>query len=448
MGPLTRLLHPKNDIRSSEELAAFLRGSNFKTWSGVEVSVTEAMKDPAWFGAGRNIAEDIAKLPFVLYEAGEARDRATSHQYWKLVHDKVTSRWTSQQFREYMTFWAEQDGDAFALKNVIGGVVREMVPFKRGQCEKDLDDRGDFFYWAVLNGERRRLTRREVFHLEGFALRVEGGAELFKMSREDIGLSLATERHGATYFGNGAHPSLGLSIPGELSDDAYERLQTSIREEFTGANAHSGPLLLEGGAKAENLGGDNESSQYLETRTFQVQQHGRRLRVPPHKIGDLSHAHYNNVEQDNTNYVVDSLLPWAIRWENAYNQQVIGTDRVYAELLFEMLLRGDAKTRSEFYASAIQNGYMTENEARRRENLPPLPGGDVLYTQTNLASPQERKYRELKLQTESLGNFVRAGFDPEDALRVCGIDPIKHTGRLPITVQAAATDEEKELASV
>ena len=34
----------------------------------------------------------------------------------------------------------------------------------------------------------------------------------------------------------------------------------------------------------------------------------------------------------------------------------------------------------------LQNGVMTRNEVRRLENLPPMPGGDVLTVQLNLTS--------------------------------------------------------------
>jgi len=41
--------------------------------------------------------------------------------------------------------------------------------------------------------------------------------------------------------------------------------------------------------------------------------------------------------------------------------------------------------RMEISAKAVQNGLRTRNEERIKENLAPLPGGDVLTAQTNLA---------------------------------------------------------------
>ena len=434
LGLVSRLLEkPLNlDVTTSEELAALVRGSR-ATWSGVNVSSKAANEVAAWFASNRAIGEDIGKLPFILYETGEQRLRATDNPFWRIVHDRVHGRWSSQQFREYMTFWASQDGDAFALKdpptrpNGISA-VRTMVPFRRGECTAEELADGEFVYHVMIDGRGETLGRRHIFHLQGFAMNTDSGASLFKLSREDIALSLAMERHGATFFGNGAQPGGMMTHPSTLSDKAYDRLQVSMREEFTGGNAHS-PLLAEEGLAWTQFGTDNEKSQFLEGRKFQVGEHGRRVRVPPHKIGDLERATFSNIEHQSIEYVVDSLLPWALRWENAYNQQVLGgTSTVYAELLFDMLLRGDSAARGEFYSKAIDHGWMTQNEARRRENQPPLPGGDVLLTPLNTATPLDRELAQVSKRATSASTLVRAGYDPVAVLETVGLPAMKWVG--------------------
>lgn len=451
MGLVSRLLEPPRnlDVSTSEELAALIRGSR-ATWSGVDVSSKAANEVAAWFAGNRAISEDIGKLPFILYWSGEDRRRAMDNEFWRIVHDRVSARWTSQQFREYMTFWASQDGDAFALKDPPtrpNGIsqVRTMIPFKRGECTAEELGDGEFVYHVKVAGQPETFGRRHIFHLQGFAMNTDSGAKLFNLSREDIALSLAMERHGATFFGNGAQPGGMMTHPATLSDKAYERLQLSMREEFTGANAHS-PLLAEEGLSWTQFGMDNDKSQFLEGRKFQVGEHGRRVRVPPHKIGDLERATFSNIEHQSIEYVVDSLLPWALRWENAYNQQVLGgTGTVYAELLFDMLLRGDSATRADFYQKAINNGWMTQNEARRRENLPPVTGGDVLLTPLNTASPLDREIAQMKQRATAASTLVRAGYDPEAVLETVGLPAMRWVG---VPANVSQLDPAKEEAAV
>ncbi|NSL20557.1 phage portal protein, partial [Agrobacterium tumefaciens] len=47
------------------------------------------------------------------------------------------------------------------------------------------------------------------------------------------------------------------------------------------------------------------------------------------------------------------------------------------EFNLEGLLRGDSAARAGFYQSGLTNGWMTINEVRSLENMPPVSGGDV-----------------------------------------------------------------------
>ena len=425
------------DIRTSADLAAFLRG-NRDTWSGVNVSPAEAQKDAAWFAGLRNVAEDIGKLPFIAYYPGDDRRRATDSPWWPVIHDRASKGWSSQAFREYMTYWAAHDGGAFALQVPSTTQRVELIPFKRGMVTPEYLDDGAVVYH--VQGIEEPLAARRIFHLRGFASAIDGGANQFKMASEDIGLSLAMERHAATFFKNGAVLGGIIEHPTEMSDAAFERLKTSLNEDYSGENSH-GWLVLEEGATAKEAQSDNAKSQLIEGRKFQVTEKARRLRLPPHKIGDLEHATFTNIEHQAIEYVQDSLLPWALRWENAYNLQVIADGSVYAELLFDVLLRGDTESRSKVYATAIANGWMTQNEARRRENMPPQAGGDVLLTPLNAATPTERIVRETKDRAQTAATLVKAGFDPVEVLVTVGLPAMTWVG---IPKGAGSIGEDKE----
>lgn len=67
--------------------------------------------------------------------------------------------------------------------------------------------------------------------------------------------------------------------------------------------------------------------------------------------------------------------------EQALEKQLLTADDrangVVIEFNLEGLLRGDSAARSNFYQSALTNGWMTINEVRALENMPPVDGGDV-----------------------------------------------------------------------
>ena len=63
--------------------------------------------------------------------------------------------------------------------------------------------------------------------------------------------------------------------------------------------------------------------------------------------------------------------------------------RLYAKFSLQALMRGDARTRSDFYSALITLGVLTRNEARALEELNPLPGLDEPLRPLNLATQAE-----------------------------------------------------------
>jgi len=149
-------------------------------------------------------------------------------------------------------------------------------------------------------------------------------------------------------------------------------------------------LLLEQGATWNQIGLSNGDSQFLETRQFQVEDIARIFRMPAILIGhpDKSST-YASAEQFMISFVVHTIRPWLVRIEKSITKNLLNEDRqtYFAEFKVDGLLRGDSKSRAEFYASAIQNTWMSPNEVRGLENLDPRAGGDV-YENPNVKAKE------------------------------------------------------------
>lgn len=441
-GLISRLVRaPQNtEIRTSAELEALLRRGS-RGYAGIDVSASNVLTVSAAFAGVRLIAEDIAKLPFVVYRSGAdgARERAFDSPYYRLIHDRPNPWQSSQQFRELLTTWALWLGDGFALKNIIrGNQVVELLPLHPSKVRVEQRDDFEVLYHVRFrpNESEETLTRREIFHLPGFSLDgVKGVNILVQLAKEGVSHALALERHGATFFGNGAHASGKYKHPGELSERAFERLKAELAD-LKGDGAHNA-LILEEGLDWIQDSIDNEASQFLESRKFTVSEFARWLRIPPHKLGDLERATFSNIEHQSIEYVSDTLMPWARRWEHATNGPIVpGESGLFAEILFDALLRGDTKSRYEAFGQSVGGPFMSRNEGRRAENLPPVPGGDEILVPLNMGTEADREAMRLKTKSEAAGQLVRAGWEPDEVLKVVGLPSMAHTGRLPVTVQS------------
>ena len=155
-------------------------------------------------------------------------------------------------------------------------------------------------------------------------------------------------------------------------------------------------LVLEEGIQVEKIGIPPGDSQFIETSNHQVEDIARFFRMPLHKIGHLLRATFSNIEQQDLDYYKSTLLPVLVRFEAAIRCSLIpeeAQDRFFAEFLVANVLRADIETRYKAYSTAVQNGIMSRNEARARENLDPdpSPGADALTVQLNL-TPLELLY--------------------------------------------------------
>jgi HK97 family phage portal protein len=205
-------------------------------------------------------------------------------------------------------------------------------------------------------------------------------------ARESIGLSLATEKFGGQLFRNGAKMGGILEHPGKLSDEAYNRVKNSFDAASSGENTHK-TALLEEGMKFSKVSMNANDAQFLETRKYQRGEIASIFRVPPHLIMDLERATFSNIEHMSLEFVQYSLMPWLTRIEKAIRRDVFNEqDKQTKTIKFNVaaLLRGDAASRSAYYASGITNGWLTRNEARAMEYLNPLTGLDIPLMPLNL----------------------------------------------------------------
>jgi len=141
------------------------------------------------------------------------------------------------------------------------------------------------------------------------------------------------------------------------------------------------------------LGIPNDDAQYLETRKFQLSEINRILGpVPPHMIGDVekSTSWGSGIENQEQGYVNHTLRPYTVRMEQGLNGQLLlPSDRdagYFYEHLFDGFLRGDIATRYAAYVQGINNGFMTRNEVRLRENMNPRKGLDDLLQPLNMTT--------------------------------------------------------------
>lgn len=366
-------------------LNALQGGLAGSTASGVAVTPENSLRNTAVLAAVRVLAESVASLPLIVYQREQrGKQRLPDHPLYRLLHDAPNSEMTAFEWRElgmmHLALWGN-----FYCEIELNGAGRPVAlwPLRPDRMQLWRDDADNLWYhYADLD---RPLHPSRVFHVRGMGSTGVLGYSLIALARQAVGLGLAAEEFGSRFFGNGAVPGLVLQHPGELGDDAHERLRRSWEDRHGGLEAAQRVAILEEGMTVEKIGIPPEDAQFLATRQFQVNEIARIFRVPLHMLADLERATFSNIEHQSIDFVVHTLRPWLVRWEQAIQRQLVSDPRLFAEFLVDGLLRGDTKSRYESYAIARQWGWLSANDIRELENSNPVEGGDVYLTPLNMA---------------------------------------------------------------
>jgi HK97 family phage portal protein len=359
--------------------------------SGISVTPEVAWRCPIVRGAIAILSESIAQLPLLVYEVGAdgSKTRATQLQLYELLHSQPNEWTSSYELRRDLQTDVLLHGHAFAFLNrsrATGQIVEILRLPPTSVTFDEADDGSPLYFVTDKQGTRRQIDRADILHITA-----TGRRSPIDDCREAIGLAIAMERHQAQLYGNAARPGGVLKLPGRLNPATHERLQQDFQAKWAMAGGKT--LILEDGAAFEALTFSSVDLQHLELRRFQVSEIARAFRIPPHMLADLERTTHNNAEEMGSQFLQLSLLPHLVNWEQSMRRALLTPaerQRYTIEFLTDGIARAALAQRYEAFGKATAGAaWMTANEARARENLPPIEGGDALMQPLNMTSSDQ-----------------------------------------------------------
>lgn len=373
--------------------ASLWRSLDTPTAAGVSVTADSALTFSAVFAAHKILAESVAMLPlFMLKRTSRGKEPAPEHPLYPILHDVANKEMDAYLVRETLTAHLAGWGRAHAkIDYDTRGRITSYWPIHPARVEVRRDDAKQIVFVVTLpDGQTRTYQRWEMLHLRGMSPDGISAYSPIKLARQGIGLAIAAEAYGASFFGNGAAPQGVLLHPSRLDDDVSTRIRDSWNQAHQGIGNANKIALLEEGMSYEKIGIPPDDAQFLQTRQFQVEEIARWYRIPAPMLAMTEKAMtYASVEAFGIQFVVYTLYPWLVRWEKAISAQLLlerERKDYFAEHLMTALLRGDTNSRYQAYATGRQWGWMSVNDIRALENMNSIEGGDVYLTPLNMTS--------------------------------------------------------------
>lgn len=289
-----------------------------------------------------------------------------AYEFWELVNN-------------YLDLW----GNAYVVITWDKGVPIGLTPVHPSAMAPQIID-GDVVYICDpdVKGLEGRYKAKDILHFKGLSIDGLMGRSPINDAAQAIGIGLAAENFGATFFNNQGISKGVLEMDGSLDEESRTAWAKSWKK-----NQDHGTPLLEYGIKYKALNVPPEEAQFLQTRVFQLEDVARIYHVPGPLIGSLGDSSFSSLESLDIQFVKYGLRPMVKRYEKELEAKLFPNDLGKKNIIFNLdgLMRGDTKTRAEYYSKMIASRVLSPNDVRKLENMNPYPGGDT-YENPNTTS--------------------------------------------------------------
>ena len=367
-----------------------------KTAAGKNVDAGTAITSSAVYSCVSLIADSIATMPVHSYrKTGDYREQVSPPAWMDATNsmpNPETDRFTfihrtiSSLALYGNSYWLITDRDNLGFPKQVYNLHPDFVSVDRkdGYICYTYDGKKTYKKYSSLTPDG------DIIHIKNFEQGSDYGLSPIEAGAEAIGISLASEEFAGRFYQNGAVLSGVIEMDSTPSEEALRVLKQSFNRKHRGSKkAHNIGILTEN-AKWKPISINHQQMQFLETRRFNKIEVCGLFRVPPYLIGDLSETTKlgSSIEEQNRVFYELTLLPYINRIEQAMTMMLPRGQ--FARIDVSGLLRASISQRYQAYNLGRNAGFLSVNEIRAKEDLPPLDGeiGDSYLQNLNQESKE------------------------------------------------------------
>jgi HK97 family phage portal protein len=380
------------DVRTTKDdqypASSYVGGAG-RTSSGVYIDADNMLQIATCWACTRFLSQTAAMLP---WDLKRRTDRGYEVQTYHPIHYLISSRpnpeWSSFQFRETLMHWALRYGNGYAeIERSEGGRPVAIWPLHPRRVRvMRRDDNGQLIY--EIDGGKAYIPFEDMFHLRGMG---EGpvGLSVVAYAAQSFGWARAAQIFGSSFFRQGGNPSGVVSMKRSLSPEAMTQMRQDFRKLYGGASGSNGVMFLDMEMEYTPISVPPDKGQFIQTNEYLIGEICRWFGVPPHKVYDLSHATFSNIEHQSIEVVMDSIAPWSKRFEDEADYKLLGQNRrsLSSRIDLRELLRADTATRMNYLQGLRNIGAINVNEIRESEGLNGIgPDGEKYTMQSGMTT--------------------------------------------------------------
>ena len=364
------------------------------------------------------LSESIAQLPIELYErSGDDRKPAVDHPLYSILKYEPNPWQTPFEYQEQSQVAAGLRGNSYSfIDRDQDGVIQGLYPLDN-EAVTVMKGSDLMPVYQVYGSEP--MPKRLVHHVRWMSINGYTGLSPVLLHANAIGHAQAIQQYAGKSFMNGTALSGVIERPKEspaLKDQAsVDRITDGWNAKFGGSGNAKKVALLQEGMTFKPLSMTNVDAALIDALRLSALDIARIYKIPAHMVNELEGATFSNIEHQSLQFVIYTLLPWVKRHEQAKTRDLLlpsERKQYFIEYNLAGLLRGDQSSRYAAYAVGRQWGWLSINDIRRLENMPPVNGGDIYLSPMNMvdaSKPQQfpaGKTEPTKAQIDEIGRIL------------------------------------------
>ncbi len=357
--------------------------------TGATVTDESALSLTAYFRGVKLIAETIAGMPIHVFHEGddgvaEPIKTPDTAYLWRRPNLEMTkqSMWerlVADEVRGNAFIWV--DDDANGKPTELWWVPRRLLRVGRTSDGRKVYQGPEGLPMIDFR------DGGEIVHIPNWGDSLIGYDPIM-VARQALSLGLSSEEYAARFFSQDGTPGGVITTEQPLTKEESDKVAEAWAKRQAGTRNARRVAVLSHGSKFQQITLDPEKTQMQELRQFQGEEIARLLGIPPHLLGftEKVTSWGAGIAEQSRGFFVFTLQAHINRFEQAINDALLVrelTDR-YVKFDVDGILRGTPLQRAQVHALGINGGWLTRNDVRRDEDLPPLDGGDELTAASNL----------------------------------------------------------------
>lgn len=386
------------------------------------------------------LSDSVAQLPLKVYRRGEnnARIRDMESPAAKLLYRPNADQtaydlWNSVMI-EYLlmgvaTLWLLPD------VNSESGYQLRLIPKEWiVDSERETNYAPDKIRITAGSGGYIDIPRTEFVQFRRYSPGNPGGYQSpIAALRQTLNEQIQADKFRTEIWRSSGRFNAYLTRPANVqpwSDEQRKAFLTAFREGWAQGGSNSGKMpMLEDGMEIKPYQFNSKEAQYAETKQLSREDVAAAYHVNPSLIWHTTTQTYASAKDNARALYADCLGPVIQMLQqriNSFLLPMVGADPdTYVVFDLTEKLKGSFEERASILQSAVGGPWMTRNEARSDNDMPPIDGGDELIVPLNVieggqASPQDTHMNQSSADPEVKLIAPSHRKDKENTIRIKG----------------------------